>query len=607
MDSKTATHLSPRFLQTLSNETGKRATFLVQYLEHKKQTVNSKQIFLVHLSDGFFSSDFIVNPPIVENFFQNVLPNDIIEAALLKKDQTSTLLMLCDFKVVFSKVPRVVGKPVLYREGAENPSGNNEIPSEVLRKQTETVTNPQTSTAKPLAEDNKQPSGGYRIESDDENDEQDHYTLIANLNHYDRSFKIRGRIIKKTPIKSFNTKGKEGCVFNIIIKDESQAIQAVFFNEVAKRFYDLMEEGKVFSFADVEIRTATKFNPTDNKFELSINENSDIKRVADIKEISCYHFKFAKISEIEMKSEGENVDLIAIVEDPGALKQIQIKSGETKEKRTIKLRDDSGFSIDITLWGPPAVKTDLHRNSIVIFQGVRVKIYNGKTLTFTQNSQVITKIPENTRFKELLLYKNSNKNSSDNIRNLGDGSGMKENILKISEMEKEIATFSNDSSKQQGSKVYFTIVGHLARILGSLYYESCENDSCMKKVAKNSKGTWDCDKCRKSFAKPKNRFMTTFKFADDTGSFIATASGEDTCKLIFNKSIEELVSMRQNDEKYFIEYLKENLFEEYRVRVSVRKDQYKDDIKLKYQLVQMNAIIENPDLYIPAIQAKIVS
>ena len=50
------------------------------------------------------------------------------------------------------------------------------------------------------------------------------YTEIGNLSQYDRSWIIRGRIIKKSILKTFNSKGKEGCLFNIVIVDDTREI-----------------------------------------------------------------------------------------------------------------------------------------------------------------------------------------------------------------------------------------------------------------------------------------------------------------------------------------------------------------------------------------------
>lgn len=44
-----------------------------------------------------------------------------------------------------------------------------------------------------------------------------------------------------------------------------------------------------------------------------------------------------------------------------------MKNGEFKEKKTIKLRDDSEFQVELTLWGDHAVNIIFQKNLIVAF------------------------------------------------------------------------------------------------------------------------------------------------------------------------------------------------------------------------------------------------
>ena len=50
------------------------------------------------------------------------------------------------------------------------------------------------------------------------------------LNEYERSFKIRGRVVFKSQMKTYKKNKGEGQLFSIIIVDETSAIQATFHN-----------------------------------------------------------------------------------------------------------------------------------------------------------------------------------------------------------------------------------------------------------------------------------------------------------------------------------------------------------------------------------------
>lgn len=208
----------------------------------------------------------------------------------------------------------------------------------------------------------------YRIEAENEDYDKNRYTEISNLNHYDRQIRIRGRVVKKTGLRRFKTKdGRDSCVFSIIILDESRTIQGTFFRELADKFFSVIEEGCIYSFYEMDIRNASKFNTTSNKLELVFNERTEIKRLQEDRSIKGNAFNFVRIADIEGKQENDVIDVIAVIQDPGAVKDIQLKTGDVKEKRVLRLQDDSGYSIDLTIWGESATNPDLQRGSIVVF------------------------------------------------------------------------------------------------------------------------------------------------------------------------------------------------------------------------------------------------
>lgn len=592
------TNLSKNVMEEMHKNMPKRTKAIVQYLSYQEILKNGKTLFQVQISDGFFSMAFVLYPEIVSNFVSQVKEKDILEVGIAKKEVKS-LNVLFEFKVIYSSLTAFIGKPIDYAINRTNLNGCNIIPENVIALNTRLTNNSfgETSTSTRL-NDNPSKYAQLMLESDHEEDNRDHFTLISNLSPYDRSFKIRGRVMKQSILKPFKTKdNKDGAVFIIVIYDNSLDIQGTFFNEMAIRFSTLLEEGKIYSFSDAEIKSSNKYNTTSNKYELHFTDRSEIKKLPEDKTIPMSFFKFVLFNKIEEKSEGDLIDVIAIVHEPGSIKETHLKNGEAKEKKTMQLKDDTGYLIDVTLWGDLANNTELQKNSIVILQDVRVKNYNGKTLTFMANSKIITRVPDHPRVRELSVYKNSNSSSMENTKSLADISHIPSlKFGKIAQLQKECSILSDD---QENTKLYFTIVGHLVRIFSSLYYDSCQNDTCMKKLSKNTTyDRFDCEKCHQTFDKPRIRFMTSLKFSDDTGSIFVMASGDEICQTIFKRTPENLKQMKENDEKYFSEYLKDCLFEEYRVRLIAKKDSYSNDPKIRYQLIKINSVTNNPEMYV---------
>lgn len=166
----------------------------------------------------------------------------------------------------------------------------------------------------------------YKVESDDEKPKE-MYTEIGHLNHYDRKFVVRGRIIKKQELKHFAKKDSgQGSVFSIVIADESRDIQCTFFNQAAEQFYPVLVEGESYSFSGAEIRTAGKFNTTRNKLELHFDSNATIKRVHEDFAVNMSVAPYVTLSDVQGKQEKEVVSIIAILDSIGPLRSVNVKN-----------------------------------------------------------------------------------------------------------------------------------------------------------------------------------------------------------------------------------------------------------------------------------------
>ena len=594
MNNQLVTHLSERAIESLFDNFGKKIKSVVQFVRSETKVLNQRELMIATLSDGFFFESFIVFPNIVDSFTKSVKPNDILDAGLVKKEQNNNFMILYEFNVIYSMVPSQIGEPLKFEAGKSNPRGSNAIPDAVIFGDKGSG----NAGGNALPEEFKQNAQPFHIEMDRSDTSPDHFTEIASLGHYDRSFKIRGRVIKKSPMRSFKRKdGSDGYVFNVIIKDSTKGIQVTFFNDMAKKFLDALELESVYSFSEMEIKPAGKFNSTDNKFELSVHDRSVIQKLPDAKDISTVYFNFVTIRDIANKKEGDNLDVIAIVEDPGLLTTVSLKTGESKAKKGIKLCDDTGFSVEVSLWGDEASNNKLRKGDLVIFTDVRVKEYNGKFLSFGMNSKILTSMPDHPRFKELLLFKNQGMGGP--TKSLVESRDYSLSLAKLSQVEEFMANQNVYSDDRHG----FTFVGSLVRFMGNLFYESCDNENCMKKVTPNSRGTFDCDKCNKSISKPRLRFMTTLKLADDSGSLVAMVSGDDNCQLIFKRPIEEVNALKLSNEKEYNELIRSVLFQEFRVRVLAKWETYNENTRVRYQAIKLVSTLVAPDSLTQALQS----
>ncbi len=124
----------------------------------------------------------------------------------------------------------------------------------------------------------------------------------------------------------------------------------------------------------------------------------------------------------------------------------------------------------------------------------------------------------------------------------------------------------------EGTRLYFTISAYIIVIGSKLYYDSCENENCMKKVFSGKTGEIQCGVCKTEMEKPKPRFISNFAIADDTGSINVMASGDELCHTLFNKTPEQLKYMCLNEAVNTKEFIRDLLFEEFKFHIVAKKN-----------------------------------
>ena len=87
---------------------------------------------------------------------------------------------------------------------------------------------------------------------------------------------------------------------------------------------------------------------------------------------------FITIAEIQDLKEKKEIDLIAIVLENSEPKTYGCSDGINREKRTLRLVDDTEYTISLGLWTDQAKKLDDAENKVVRLQNVLVGEYNRK-------------------------------------------------------------------------------------------------------------------------------------------------------------------------------------------------------------------------------------
>ena len=81
---------------------------------------------------------------------------------------------------------------------------------------------------------------------------------IKDLNPYQNKYTIQARVIKKSGKKTWSNSRGEGCVFDFELKDASGEIKVTAFNDEANKYFDTIQEGKVYYLSNGKIAPVRK-------------------------------------------------------------------------------------------------------------------------------------------------------------------------------------------------------------------------------------------------------------------------------------------------------------------------------------------------------------
>lgn len=205
---------------------------------------------------------------------------------------------------------------------------------------------------------------------------------ISEISSYQTKWMIKARVTNKAPMRTFKRGTGEGKVFHVDLLDSAGGeIRASFFNDAADKYFDLVEVKKCYKFSKGSAKIANRqYNTTNHRYELTFEKDAVIESVADdtgIAELSS--FKFVDIAAVAQKQAPCRVDLCGIVSAFKPIGTVTTKDGRELTKRDITLVDDTGSSMEVTLWNELAQTEDkkFESNPLIGIKSILVKEFNG--------------------------------------------------------------------------------------------------------------------------------------------------------------------------------------------------------------------------------------
>ena len=420
---------------------------------------------------------------------------------------------------------------------------------------------------------------------------------ISSLNPYQGRWAIKGRVTAKGDIRRYHNAKGEGKVFNFDLLDsDGGEIRVACFNTQLDRFYEVVEVGKVYVVSRGNLKPVQRnYNHLNSEWEITLERDSSVDLCPDENSsIPSQQYNFRPISEIEDTPTGTILDIIGVAISVSPSTTVQKKNGTETLKRIIGLKDMSGRSVDLTMWGDFCNREGSQLQEMVergVFPvlGVktgRVNDFNGKCVGTISSSQLLI---------------DPDLSEAHTLRQWFDGGGRDASTQSISrdhtpaasrnEVRTTVAKIKDDGLGMGDKPDWVTVKASIIFFKSDNFcYTACptkEGDrQCNKKVTKGTSGLWVCDKCDKEFPECDYRYLLQLQIQDHSGTTWVTAF-QETAQELLGCSALELVTYKENGDPRFAETMLSCLFKDYLLRLKVKEETYSDERRVKNTLVKV--------------------
>ncbi|KAL5203099.1 hypothetical protein ABZP36_014051 [Zizania latifolia] len=432
------------------------------------------------------------------------------------------------------------------------------------------------------------------------NDSTTRIVPITALNPYQITWTIKARVTAKTDIRHWNNAKGSGAVFSFDLLDaHGGEIRASCFKEAVDKFYSLIEVGKVYLISRGTLRPAQKkYSPLNNDYEINLEAVMSSVEVCpnDDNSIPGLQYNFRKINELENMNKEAIVDLLGVVISVSPSFTVMRKNSTEIQIRTLQLKDSSGRSIDIALWGKFCdvegqqlqLQCDSGLNPIVALKGARVSDYGGRSACTTFSTQLIINpdFPEVERLRQWYITEGKTAPCISLSREMPS--------MGRADVRKTIAQIKDDNLGRSDKPDWITIKAAISHVMTDNFcYPACplifNGKQCSKRAVKNGDGAWYCDRCDQSFKRYEYRYLVTFQIQDHTGTTYAIAF-QEAGEQIFGRKAQELFSIRHDEQDdaqlKFAEIIEGVRWHLYLLKLRVKEETFNDESRVSCNIVK---------------------
>ncbi|KAH6599691.1 hypothetical protein BASA50_002827 [Batrachochytrium salamandrivorans] len=418
--------------------------------------------------------------------------------------------------------------------------------------------------------------------------QQQHTTACFTLNPYQNKWTIKGLVLNKSSIRTWNKGGREGRLFSFTIADDSGDIRATGFSEAIDVFYERIQEGHVYVISKAMIKVANPaFNKGGHEYEMTIDPQTSITVCNDAVSTIQIKYNFLTLDRLLEVEKDAVIDVLAVVKDCFPVSEITTKANNKLKKRDVVIVDESGWSVRLTLWGSQAESFEHADHPVIGIKNVRVGDFGGRTLSVSMSSTMTLNPSIQDAFR-LRGWYDAKAGSVDFQSYSGGSSGAsgssRASNLKTIEQIKE-------SNLGDGEKPDYVSVRASISFAKreNLWYPACPNEACKNKKVVENGSEWRCEKCDSNYPHPVYRYITSFSVSDYTGQTWLQGFNE-TVEKIFGKTANEMAQLLDTDKDEFDRVIDRAIYLEFLFDVRAKAEMYQDARKVRLTIVEAKPV-----------------
>jgi replication factor A1 len=138
------------------------------------------------------------------------------------------------------------------------------------------------------------------------------------INLYTSDPRVRARLLKKDPVRTYTNARGQGKVTSITVMDNSvkplNQIRLTMFGDTIDMYYDLLQVKLIYIFQGLDVKPKNgKFNKTPHQCELTLRRDALVEAAPEDKKIEENLYNFEMVSVIEGYERYHELDVLVMV------------------------------------------------------------------------------------------------------------------------------------------------------------------------------------------------------------------------------------------------------------------------------------------------------